>query len=1062
MSRGAPERVYGGQAHSWVRSARLVILSLTVVGVAFGVYQLGVEPIEQADVPVVVPEIHQKFVNGESIEGGVLVQGDARVVVGEESGITILDEDTLRKKMHMKFDRPRQVDDVGRLFHVSNPVISSYMKKGQKAVIRADEAVLTSREQGKVDPQEGVLKGHVRIELDRATDEWRAADPQRAELPTPQHLLVRLWMEEMEFDLDVGRLTVPGKVRIEAEEMILEGENLQLRWSEESGIVEHLRLERGYELVFKGGFGLDADLSNWERNQESPSPAAPSPPVLASKPEDLSPVGHADVPAPLELDEDVLVIDIPAERPAAGPKIITYEVDFERDIRAREEGGSGGTLSAAHLTALIDMAVGASSAEQAGPKEEGPTEGSARTAEPTDRSSGGRIVMAWEGPLEIGAVGNGEGLSGPLRRRLTASGSPVVFESAESRASAAEMTRHLESGFTQFKGGPGLSVEIARQGQSRLQAGGIVTLDMENRLAVLREDVRINLNGSVLEGQTVDAYFRAPQNQDQGRTARDLIERLECEQDVTFQTKAGKLGSRQLTVDMALDQQGRNLPRHAHAVGDVVLVEGRREMKARDTVDVTFGDLPTNERGEGESPQVKELHMRGGVTIFDPVKGWDIAGEKLDCRFDDQQVMTEGFIEGPAGQPACVKMGEYYIEGQTVMFDDARQWAHVPGPGIARFVLTEDLDGRRSDEPVPVEVRWTRQMTLRGDENVLVFDGQIVATSKNNVLTCDESLKVTLADVAPEPKVAKAQDPLGMWFLRPLEPEVQQVRFALGGEPKEPSPGRERFRKRATYILADGDAKLRSRSEHADSGRLRSLLELEGPRIAFDLDTRVATIEGRGTLGIQDYPTEEQVVGRAARDQGRRGLFSQLQSDGPSQTLVKWDSLMRYYYAHRVAEFEGGDEPVFLHHVSGAFIKSNDQMLHETGIGQEQLEKLRTSRLGRDTTLNCRRLLVEFETSAARDGGAGEMSIGQLKQFQASRDVILDDPELKVYGDRLDYVNDVQLISVRPAAGQKAKIYYMDPKTKRAQEALCHLPMDLELATWTIDAPGCRVSTARR
>ena len=84
----------------------------------------------------------------------------------------------------------------------------------------------------------------------------------------------------------------------------------------------------------------------------------------------------------------------------------------------------------------------------------------------------------------------------------------------------------------------------------------------------------------------------------------------------------------------------------------------------------------------------------------------------LRCDFDDRQAITYGYMEGLPGEYAKVKMGEYYIEGSNVTFDDTRQWAHVPGAGMARFVLAEDLDGRRTGKPVPVEIRWENNLGI--------------------------------------------------------------------------------------------------------------------------------------------------------------------------------------------------------------------------------------------------------------------------------------------------------------------------------------------------------------
>ena len=75
-------------------------------------------------------------------------------------------------------------------------------------------------------------------------------------------------------------------------------------------------------------------------------------------------------------------------------------------------------------------------------------------------------------------------------------------------------------------------------------------------------------------------------------------------------------------------------------------------------------------------------------------------------------------------------------------------------------------------------------MTLRGLDDVLIFEGNVVARSENNTLTSN-FLRVLLTDVEvkPEPPLASA-DPAGMWFLRPFELEVQQIGRLAGHKPK--------------------------------------------------------------------------------------------------------------------------------------------------------------------------------------------------------------------------------------------------------------------------------------
>ena len=1054
-----------------MRSAQLAIISLAVVGLAFGVYQIGFDAVVEEDITSDdVPEVHRELLAGDpgsSDEVGGVQFDEVPVTVIKKPGITIREEGTGRKKLHMRFDNPRQVDDDGMLFHVDNPIVTYYRKTGEKVVIRADEALIASRAPNKIDPQRGEFSGHVRIDLDRRTTEWLRDNPDLADRPPPHDQLARMWMNKMEFDLDLGFLDAPGPVRIEANEMLLEGEGLTVSWSTETGRVERFELATGKQLIFKGDFGLGQSLTDRNKQEKTGQPN-----ITAARQGSSSGVGQASPPAPEVkasppsaeipgMGDDVLIVDILPDDPTTMQKAVGYVIEFGSDVVAEQQGNSPGKLSADQLSVLFDFLAGGSAVRSGGDARDEAQSAQERGQAPAADSED-RTVVTWSGPLEIRAIGEVEDATAPLRRHVIARGSPVVLQNADFRSTSAEFEYHQETGFTRFVGDTKFPAELNQGAETSFAARGSIVWDMEQLTANLREDVHVLIRGAALKGETIDAYFRPPPK-DAELDPEELLKKLVCRGDVQLTTSAEKVSCDQMTVDFEVDATGQNVPHHAHAVGDVEVTQGQRVLTAGEMMDVTFGSLPTNEEGNvlQEMPNLRELEATGGVRIFDPSRGWDIVGRNLTCVFDDLGAITYGYIEGLPGERAKVKMGEYYIEGETVTFDGVRDWAHVPGPGIARFVIQEDLDGRRTGKPVPVEVRWDREMTLRGKDNILEFDGNVVATSRNNTLTSG-IMQVSLEDIKPEPTVQLAStDPMGLWFLKPFEPDLEQVSSALGTKPKRRRSARQPLRKRATYILADGDAELISRTESPIDGRLESHVSLKSPQIAFDLELKVMNVEQAGVLFIEDYPSLES--GASVPQDRRSGLFSQTQPDGPSQTIIRWDSGMRYYFEQRVIQFEGRDEPVNLRHFSGAHIKMDSARQKEIQVTDDQLERLRASGLGRKTELNCNELLVQFRRSLSRGGrGGGEMSIGELRQFQANGEVVLDDAEWHVTGQRLEYFGDSQLISVYGFGGQDAFVNYLSRKTNRYRIVECP-ELHIEMKTGRVDAAaGCDVQEGGR
>ncbi len=1043
-------------ARSMLRTASLVVISLAAVGGFFVVYRLAVPPVGEAPAtPSPMPSIHSAFLAEQAPAGGMTIDG-VGVQASERSGVTILDKETLHKRLHMSFHHPRQVDSAGRQFHVQQPIITYYMDKGQQAVIRSDTALLTSGRVDEIDLQKGRFQGNVRVDIDRRTAAWRQDNPELSARPPAQDQQVRLWMDDMKFDRELGRLEVPGHVRIESREMTLTGSGLAVQWSQDSGRIETLNLQQGDELVFTNTAATGFELSSGWAASEEPRPAAPAPaettapPAVGAPP---APAAPAEAAAPEILDEDTIVIDLVPERPE-GPKFLTYRIEFDRTVEARQEGSQQGRILADHLGVLLDLNPGQEAlppAEPVAPPAEAAAEG-APSEPPPPAPQPARVVVTWSGALEIQAVDDLRAEAQPARQHLEATGAPVVVMDRSGSARGARLEYHRETGFTRFDGAEGVPIAVDVGPEFKLLASTQVTLDREARRALCRGDVHVVMDELQLRGQTVDAWFRTPT--DTQRSPRQLLERLECDQDVGLRTRSDALTCRHLTVHFAPDAAGRNIPKRALAVDDIDMVQRDRRLTARRTVDAEFGELPTDDQGRvtGDAPMIRRLRADGEVQIIDLLQNWDIAGERLDCTFDEWQAITYGYIEGPAGRQARVKMGLYEIEGQAVTFDDARSWAHVPGPGRVRFAINEDLDGRRTREPVPIEVRWQREMRLRGQDDLLVFDGDVVANSRNNLLRGDV-MRIRLADAAPPP--AAPRDPGGMWFLRPYAPEVARLNRLWGdGESRRAGLG-----KRATHILAEGSAGFDSRSDSED-GRLRSRSELWGPRIAIDLLSKMLLVEGAGQLLIQDYP-DPQRVAVAQQQPTPAGLLGDVRADGPSQTSVGWDTFMRYDYRQRVAEFESNADPVAFLHRSGQYVRLTDRLRQDTGISEADVELLRAHDLGRRADLSARRLLVEFlQGRSGGSRGAGEMSTGQLRQFQASGDVVLVDQRWYVTGQRLDYVQDSQLIAVFGGPGNDAYISETDPRTGEIRQAGCP-ELRIELRTNRVEAP-CRIQATGR
>jgi lipopolysaccharide export system protein LptA len=940
------------------------------------------------------------------------------------------------------------------------------MPRGEKATLRADHGELTVRTADGLEPRKGSLWGNVRVVVDRTTDRWRAQHPEAAHKPTPQSQLVRVWLDRMEFDRERGRIVSAGDVRVESAEMQLLGRGLEIRWSDATSRIEYLKITEGRELTFQTDMALDLEMVQRVATGEGAESAPPEQePAKRDKP--VAP--PSPPPVQEDLPEDVLVVQLGADR-AGDAQITTYEVDFSSSVVARQHPG-GGQLLADRLTVLLDMlpdsgaagedsdsAAQAPAGAEAQPAAEAGAPGGDQAAQSPQKPPKTPVHVTWQGPLVIRTVGQLPAGSAPLRREITALGNPVVAESQDGTIRAATLIRDVNTGLTRLLGSAQQGVRMESGEAMTLSARDLIELDESARRARLAGAVEIRMEDSSLRAEHVDADFAEPGPTRRGRSLRDLLERLDCRGDAALDQEESSLRCQRLVIGLAPDTAGRNLPRTADASEGVSLVSGSRQLQSQD-VHVEFGHLPVDDQGRPLSrwPRTRAVHAREQVRIFDPQRHWDVAGQELRLTFDSEETITYGYIEGEPGQDARVELDGYAIRGASVTFDEARQWAHVPSAGSGQFMMEQDLDGRRAERPVAVEIEWQRDMTLDGANNLLTFRGGARAVSRTTTLT-GRTLDILLEDLPP-PDTAAAQsepaDPLNLWVLRPYRPEGEALTKALGRESRTAQPRRLRLSKRAREIVASGDAdepaELESLQHTAGTTALASRLDLRAAQIHFNLDQKVMLVDRPGRMSVEDY-----APGAGSRTGGRSaGVFGAVREDGPSQTVLLWDSSFRYYYAQRAAMVESKNLPVQLVHLSGSNIVANEDLLQKTGLDPQRLEELRKLGTGRVAELSCGNLLVEFQPSSDQPG-AGQLSFGQLRQFEARRNVILTEKKDGWYvsGDRVIFVDDNQLVEVHGGSGEPGFISRVDPRTGRRIEAQCP-SLSLELQSGRVNAPDC-------
>ena len=131
-------------------------------------------------------------------------------------------------------------------------------------------------------------------------------------------------------------------------------------------------------------------------------------------------------------------------------------------------------------------------------------------------------------------------------------------------------------------------------------------------------------------------------------------------------------------------------------------------------------DAPKGQSG------IPEIHLSGDVIVRSSDKDEPMAlrGETLHVLEDDkgnQRMM----LTGKGEKLALVMQRDRRIEGSRIFLDRAANEAEVEGVGSLRFVVDQDLEGKKLDTPEPLEISWSQEMKFERNKATLI--GEVTA-----------------------------------------------------------------------------------------------------------------------------------------------------------------------------------------------------------------------------------------------------------------------------------------------------------------------------------------------
>ena len=463
-----------------VRTLVVASATLAILLVCFSIYQYSqlvdpelVQQHEQRTEPAEVTLTPAPAVNPNAV-GVKLGQFQAPMGGGQRISLTLYPREGTRAAGEVTVLDYAPVEGSPNELTLTEPEFRLRTRQGYTIRAAATDGHLEvqRRAAGGYDPQRGRLVGNVVIEIDRRTDEERALAPAEDKTATsgdgavPEASLVRVELEEIEFDLEYARVVIPGAFHLAATDVDLRAPGLEVRFNEAESRVDYLRLDPGggrLELR-EGAEGMNLSVPGMG--------AAPTQQLtlverlratmqrqMAARAQAAQQKQQAKLqPGQRFVTDDGKPVVIPEqEGQAAQSPAVKYYARFEEEVDASQMRGEErvSRLEADLLEIVRDFSEDDRSALTSGkPASEGePGAAPGPGAEPVVTTGGGleRIVLTWTGRLVLEALPPGdERIAEVERTRIIARGAPGRVSHPDGVATFGRLAYEPDSGSVWF------------------------------------------------------------------------------------------------------------------------------------------------------------------------------------------------------------------------------------------------------------------------------------------------------------------------------------------------------------------------------------------------------------------------------------------------------------------------------------------------------------------------------------------------------------------------------------------------------------------------------------
>lgn len=663
-----------------VRTLVVASATLAILLVCFSIYQSSQhDPEATAGLRIPrLPSTPDEPV-GYSDESGALdtpgvALGQGIIGPGQKIQITLYPREGKRARLEIAVRDWTPLGGSSNEFLLSEPEARMRTKDGHAVRVTAQRGILQAqRKSGSgLDPQRGTLTGNVVILYDRLSEAQRADLPEELRDRIDPADLVRIELDEIEFDLEYSKLIVPGHLHLSARDVEFDAADLEIRFNDAENRVESMRISRGGRLELHEqrkppgssipGVGTDDSpqltLVDWLRASIRTG--------LTAKPQKQTDKPSA-APENVAFTQEGVPVFRSDEQEGKKPKPpIRYYARFEGSVDARRLLAD--TVRARIQADVLEMIRNVSDKDQANARASQMPQPPQDEKAPTPAKE--RIALEWSDRLLVQACASGDDrCASETRSRITATGSPTRLHHPEGDATCAKLTFDPDGSKVWLYGTPADPV-VVRNADQGVMTG--VTVFSERH----GDDMYIHVTGPGTLVRSVEGSS-SPNNAAESDKARPALIEFADELEVHGRFVSG-LPKIDFATGKVSSRQRRVLDR-AVFVGKVRLHQADMSLHA-DALTLTFGQ----KRGLRDSSGIVERVAAQGHVVM--TQGAD----RVTCREIDVALTVSP--DGRTVPQVATALGDVVAEnGGTVI--QARDKLVVDFETVARVSSPADGAG---------------------------------------------------------------------------------------------------------------------------------------------------------------------------------------------------------------------------------------------------------------------------------------------------------------------------------------------------------------------------------